>query len=162
MRKLKIGEGTPEKRAKVEEARQNYYKNRFHVKPSSDLLWQMQSIAKKFSVTFTVIRMKMVGGDYTESHSIMFSTALNNICFRMLGEGPHGGQDNACERARKWILDRGGVTAILSWGKIWLSAPGLFEWSGCHPMPPEFWLLPSYFPINPGNVQNFLSYSDQY
>jgi len=34
--------GTPEERAKVEEARQNFYNNRFQVKPSSDLLCRMQ------------------------------------------------------------------------------------------------------------------------
>jgi beta-amyrin synthase len=51
----------------------------------------------------------------------MFSTALSYICMRMLGEGPDGGQDNACARARKWILDHGGVTHIPSWGKTWLS-----------------------------------------
>ena len=34
--------GTPEERAEVEEARQNFYNNRYHVQPSSDLLWQMQ------------------------------------------------------------------------------------------------------------------------
>ena len=51
----------------------------------------------------------------------MFGTVLNYICLRILGEGPDGGQDNACARARKWILDRGGVTHIPSWGKNWLS-----------------------------------------
>ncbi|KAI3888391.1 hypothetical protein MKW92_006707 [Papaver armeniacum] len=40
---------------------------------------------------------------------------------RMLGEGPDGGKDDACARARKWILDHGGVTLIPSWGKTWLS-----------------------------------------
>jgi hypothetical protein len=34
--------GTPQERAKVEEARQNFYNNRFQVKPISDLLWRMQ------------------------------------------------------------------------------------------------------------------------
>ena len=51
----------------------------------------------------------------------MFCTALNYICLRILGEGPNGGRDDACKRARQWILDRGGVTYIPSWGKIWLS-----------------------------------------
>lgn len=51
----------------------------------------------------------------------MFCTALNYICMRILGEGPDGGQNNACSRARKWILDRGTVKAIPSWGKTWLS-----------------------------------------
>ena len=36
--------GTREERSKVEDARQNYYKNRYHVKPSSDLLWQQQVV----------------------------------------------------------------------------------------------------------------------
>ncbi|RVW23145.1 Cycloartenol Synthase [Vitis vinifera] len=34
--------GTPEERAEVEAARENFRKNRFPVKPSSDLLWRMQ------------------------------------------------------------------------------------------------------------------------
>ena len=36
--------GTPEERAEVEAARENFRKNRFPVKPSSDLLWRMQVI----------------------------------------------------------------------------------------------------------------------
>ncbi|KAL2921990.1 Beta-Amyrin Synthase 2, partial [Bienertia sinuspersici] len=29
---------------------------------------------------------------------------------------------------------------------------GLFDWSGCNPMPPELWLLPSFLPMHPGQV----------
>jgi beta-amyrin synthase len=45
---------------------------------------------------------------------------------RILGEGPDGGQDNACARARKWIREHGGVTYIPSWGKTWLSVRNFF------------------------------------
>ncbi|KAK8977583.1 hypothetical protein V6N11_013368 [Hibiscus sabdariffa] len=89
-------------------------------------------------------------GLYVGGHSSMFCTALNYICMRLLGITADGGVHNACERGRKWILDHGGVTAIPSWGKTWLSLLGVYEWSGCNPMPPEFWLFPSYFPIHPG------------
>lgn len=34
--------GTPQERAEVEEARQNFYNNRYKVKASSDILWRMQ------------------------------------------------------------------------------------------------------------------------
>ena len=34
--------GTPEERAEVESARENFWKNRYQVKPNSDLLWRMQ------------------------------------------------------------------------------------------------------------------------
>ena len=36
--------GTPEERAEVEAARENFWKNRYQVKPSGDLLWRMQVI----------------------------------------------------------------------------------------------------------------------
>ncbi|KAJ7982156.1 Terpene cyclase/mutase family member [Quillaja saponaria] len=91
-------------------------------------------------------------GLHIEGHSTMFCTSLNYICLRILGEGSDGGQDNACTRARNWILDHGGVTYIPSWGKIWLSILGLFEWSGCNPMPPEFWILPSFLPMHPAKM----------
>nr|POE45990.1 beta-amyrin synthase [Quercus suber] len=162
--------GTPEERAEVEEARQNFYKNRRQVRASSDLLWRMQFLREKnFKQTIPPIKIEDGGeitdekatnalrravhffaalqssdghwpaenagpmffippinedggwGLHLEGHSIMFCTVLNYICMRILGEGPDGGQDNACARARKWILDRGGVTHIPSWGKIWLS-----------------------------------------
>ena len=44
--------GTPEERAQVEAARQNFYNNRFHVKPSSDLLWRMQVFPSSLSVIY--------------------------------------------------------------------------------------------------------------
>ncbi|KAB2613204.1 beta-amyrin synthase-like [Pyrus ussuriensis x Pyrus communis] len=91
-------------------------------------------------------------GFHIEGHSTMFCTALSYICMRILGEGSDGGQDNACARARKWILDHGSVTHMPSWGKTWLSILGVFEWSGCNPMPPEFWILPSFFPIYPAKM----------
>ncbi|XAR69578.1 Beta-amyrin synthase [Bertholletia excelsa] len=91
-------------------------------------------------------------GFHIEGHSIMFCTVLSYICMRVLGEGPFGGHNNAVERGRKWIHDHGGVVAIPSWGKTWLSIFGLFDWSGCNPMPPEFWVLPSYLPMHPAKM----------
>ncbi|KAG5569829.1 hypothetical protein H5410_059595, partial [Solanum commersonii] len=91
-------------------------------------------------------------GLHIEGHSTMFCTTLNYICMRILGEGPDGGKNNACARARKWILDHGSVTAIPSWGKTWLSILGAFEWLGTNPMPPEFWILPSFLPMNPAKL----------
>ncbi|KAI3888347.1 hypothetical protein MKX03_003099 [Papaver bracteatum] len=91
-------------------------------------------------------------GFHVEGHSTMFGTVLNYICMRMLGEGPDGGQENACARALKWILDHGGATLIPSWGKLWLSILGLYDWAGCNPLPPEFWLLPKSFPVHPGKM----------
>ncbi|CAN1191090.1 Beta-amyrin synthase [Linum perenne] len=91
-------------------------------------------------------------GLHIEGKSIMLCTTLSYVCMRILGEGPNGGRDNSCERARNWILDHGGVTYMPSWGKTWLSFLGVYEWPGVNPMPPEVWLLPSFLPINPGKL----------
>nr|UBR57588.1 oxidosqualene cyclase [Panax ginseng] len=91
-------------------------------------------------------------GFHIEGHSTMFCTTLSYICMRILGEGPNGGVNNACARGRKWILDHGSVTAIPSWGKTWLSILGVYEWIGSNPMPPEFWILPSFLPMHPAKM----------
>lgn len=50
----------------------------------------------------------------------MFGTALSYVTLRLLGEDMDDG-DGAMQKARRWILHRGGLTSIPSWGKLWLS-----------------------------------------
>ncbi|KAG6676273.1 hypothetical protein I3842_15G144200 [Carya illinoinensis] len=90
-------------------------------------------------------------GLHIEGPSTMFGTVLNYVTLRLLGEGPNDGE-GTMERGRKWILDHGGATAITSWGKMWLSVLGAFEWSGNNPLPPEIWLLPYLLPLHPGRM----------
>ncbi|XP_027173656.1 lupeol synthase-like isoform X2 [Coffea eugenioides] len=91
-------------------------------------------------------------GLHIEGHSIMFGSVFNYITLRLLGEGPEDGEHMAMARGRKWILDHGGAVAIPSWGKFWLSVLGLYDWAGCNPVPPEFWLIPKFFPIHPAQM----------
>ncbi|KAB1213041.1 Cycloartenol synthase [Morella rubra] len=90
-------------------------------------------------------------GLHIEGPSTMFGTALNYVTLRLLGEGADDGL-GAMEEARIWILDRGGATAITSWGKMWLSVLGIYEWSGNNPLPPEVWLCPYILPCHPGRM----------
>ncbi|CAL8076652.1 unnamed protein product [Prunus armeniaca] len=96
-------------------------------------------------------------GLHIEGQSTMFGSALSYIALRLLGEDPDdddGEEDKAVAlaRARRWILDHGGALGIPSWGKFWLSVLGVYEWSGCNPLPPEFWLIPNISPIHPGKM----------
>ncbi|XP_057980689.1 lupeol synthase-like [Malania oleifera] len=91
-------------------------------------------------------------GLHIEGHSTMFGSVLSYIALRLLGEGPDDGEQMAAARGRKWILDHGGAVGIPSWGKFWLTVLGVYEWEGCNPMPPEFWLLPKISPIHPGKM----------
>ncbi|RVW69132.1 Cycloartenol Synthase [Vitis vinifera] len=87
-------------------------------------------------------------GLHIEGPSTMFGTVLNYVTLRLLGEGANDA-DGAMEKGRDWILNHGGATAITSWGKMWLSVLGVFEWSGNNPLPPEIWLLPYILPVHP-------------
>ncbi|CAL2244730.1 unnamed protein product [Prunus armeniaca] len=223
--------GTPEERAEVEEARENFYRNRFKVQPSSDLLWRFQTLRERnfkqeippvrigegeeitydqataayrraatfwnalqsphghwpaenagpnfyfpplvmaayipgyLNVIFTPEHKKEILR-YTYNHqnedggwglhiagpSMMFTTCLNYCMMRILGDGPDGGRDNACARARKWILDRGGAYYAASWGKTWMAILGVYDWEGSNPMPPEFWTYPTLLPFHPSKM----------
>ena len=52
------------------------------------------------------------------------------------------------QRAREFILSRGGVPRVRIFTKIWLSLFGQWEWKGTPMMPPELMFLPSWFPFN--------------
>ncbi|KAL6335701.1 hypothetical protein AAG906_032895 [Vitis piasezkii] len=222
--------GTPEERAEVEAARENFWKNRFPVKPSCDLLWRMQfargnpcaanlpqikvqdleEVTEKvvtttlrrslnfystmqahdghwpgdnggpmFLLPGLVITLHITGalnvvlsiehqremcrylfnhqnedggwGLHIEGPSTMFGTVLSYVTLRLLGEEGFG-VEGAMEKGRKWILDHGGATAIPSWGKMWLSVLGAYEWYGNNPLPPEVWLCPYILPIHPGRM----------
>ncbi|XP_020221338.2 cycloartenol synthase [Cajanus cajan] len=90
-------------------------------------------------------------GLHIEGPSTMFCTALNYVTLRLLGEDIDGGE-GAMQKARTWILHRGGVIYTPSWGKLWLSVLGVYEWSGMKPIPPEIWLLPYFIPFHPGRM----------
>ncbi|KAL6335651.1 hypothetical protein AAG906_030789 [Vitis piasezkii] len=222
--------GTPEERAEVEAARENFWKNRFQVKLSSDLLCRMQFARENpcalnlpqikvqdleevteevvtttlrrglnfystmqahdghwpgdyggpmFLLPGLVITLYVTGalhvvlsieqqremcrylcnhqnedggwGLHIEGPSTMFGTVLNYVTLRLLGEADFGAE-GAMEKGQKWILDHGGATAITSWGKMWLSVLGAYEWSGTNPLPPEMWLCPYILPVHPGRM----------
>ncbi|XP_004305790.1 PREDICTED: beta-amyrin synthase-like [Fragaria vesca subsp. vesca] len=226
--------GTPEERAEVEAARENYYQNRFKIQPSSDRLWRFQMLREKnfrqeippvrigegaeitfdqataayrraatfwnalqsphghwpaensgpnFYIPPMVMSLHLTGYlnvvfsaehkkeilRYTYNHqnedggwglhisgpSMMFTTCLNYCMMRILGEGPEGGRDNACARARKWILDRGGALYSASWGKTWMAMLGVYDCEGSNPMPPEFWTFSTLIPFHPSKMWCF-------
>nr|AGS16975.1 dammarenediol synthase II [Panax vietnamensis] len=93
-------------------------------------------------------------GSYIEGSSTMIGSVLSYVMLRLLGEGSAESDDGngAVERGRKWILDHGGAAGIPSWGKTYLAVLGVYEWEGCNPLPPEFWLFPSFFPFHPAKM----------
>nr|GME02467.1 dammarenediol II synthase-like [Ipomoea batatas] len=91
-------------------------------------------------------------GFYADGHSTMIGSGLSYVALRLLGEEAKDDDDAAIVRGRKWILDHGGATGIPSWGKLYFSVLGVYEWDGCNPIPPEFWLFPSKFIFHPAKM----------
>ena len=52
------------------------------------------------------------------------------------------------ERAREFILSKGGVPEVRIFTKIWLALFGQWPWEGTPVMPPEMILIPSWAPFN--------------
>ncbi|CAI9096989.1 OLC1v1033268C1 [Oldenlandia corymbosa var. corymbosa] len=199
--------GTPQERAQVENLRDEFRRNRFHVKLSANRLLRMQMTRDNSDDTYDIKLTKedrdvtkdvvteslkrglnyysqlqaadghwpcdMLGplfigptmnedggwGLNVEGHSTMFSSVMNYLALRLMGENLEEQDDTerreALALAQKWIIDHGTAIAIPSWGKYLLAILGVYEWSGCNPVPPEFWLLPSFSPISPGKMLSF-------
>ncbi|HEV2124620.1 MAG TPA: prenyltransferase/squalene oxidase repeat-containing protein, partial [Chloroflexota bacterium] len=74
-------------------------------------------------------------GLHPESGGYVFTTTLAYVALRLLGIGA---DDPLVARARDWLHRQpGGVLAIPTWGKFWLSMLGLYGYEGVSPFPPE-------------------------
>ncbi len=76
----------------------------------------------------------------------LFVTTLVYVAARILGVGA---DDPLIARARAFFVREGGVQAIPSWGKFWLSLVNLYAWEGVNPVIPELWRLPTVIPVHP-------------
>ncbi|KAD7479020.1 hypothetical protein E3N88_02156 [Mikania micrantha] len=114
---------------------------------------------KKEMIRYMYIHQNEDGGwgFYISGKSTMMGSALNYVALRLLGEpSPLDiDEDSALARGRKWILDNGGATSIPSWGKVYLAVVGVYKWEGNNPLPPEFWLFPSFLPYHPAKKWSY-------
>ncbi|WWC70811.1 uncharacterized protein I206_104763 [Kwoniella pini CBS 10737] len=85
-------------------------------------------------------------GLHTAAPPTVFGTVMNYVALRILGMGPDEGP---MTEIRALIHKQGGATGIPSWGKVWLSVLGAYEWDGVGSIPPELWLLPDWLPFSP-------------
>jgi squalene-hopene/tetraprenyl-beta-curcumene cyclase len=73
------------------------------------------------------------------------SSAKAYFALKLVGddlEAPH------MAKARRVILELGGLDACNSFTKIYLSIFGQYDWDKCPVVPPELMLLPDWFPVS--------------
>lgn len=72
----------------------------------------------------------------------MLCTSYNYVALRLLGENEDSPTNGGCiSKARKWILDHGGLTMVPAWGKMTF-AVNLFNLYSF--LPPFIFLVTSY------------------
>lgn len=103
-----------------------------------------EQMVKHFRVSRTP---EGVWGLHPESRGYVFFTTLAYVALRLLGVRP---EEPMLTAARNWLhAQKGGVLAVPSWGKFWLSALDLYEYEGVNPVPPEIFILPKALPFHP-------------
>ena len=88
-------------------------------------------------------------GSHLESPSTMFGSVLLYISCRLLGLPSN---HPSAVKGRTFIRDHGGAIMTSSWAKLYLCVLGCMEWEGHNSVPPEMWLLPSWFPFHPSRL----------
>lgn len=68
------------------------------------------------------------------------------VALRLAGDPADAGH---LRRAREWILDRGGLEGARVFTRMWMALFGLWPWERLPVLPPEMFLLPHRFPLNP-------------
>ena len=129
------------------------YGGPFFLLPGLVIVCHMTKVAlspahKDGMLTYMLNHQQLDGGWglHIEGPSTMFGTVMQYVACRTLGM--HRDAKEMCT-ARDFIHLHGGAVTVPSWCKFWLCVFGVYEWSGLNSIPPELWLLPTWFPFHP-------------
>jgi len=93
-------------------------------------------------------RQQLPDGTWSIYHggpSDLNATVEAYFALKLAGVSP---EEPAMDKARRFVLSRGGVPKVRIFTKIWLALFDQWDWRGVPVLPPELMLLPSRFPIN--------------
>ena len=94
-----------------------------------------------------------IGLHEESTQGTVFTSSISYVALRLLGEKPDRPQ---LEKMRAWIHSSGTPVKAASWGKFILALLNLYPWKGVTPVPPELYLLPTWFPLQPINISGYV------
>ena len=94
-----------------------------------------------------------IGLHEESARGAVFTSSISYAALRLLGEKP---DRTELVRLRNWIHRMGTPVKAAAWGKFILSILNLYDWSGVSPVPPELYLLPKWFPLQPINISGYV------
>jgi len=84
-------------------------------------------------------------GNWYESPPELSTTIEAYLALKLAGVSPETPEMAA---ARQYVLSQGGVDSARVFTKIWLAMMGEWDWQAVPMVPPEFVLLPHWFPVS--------------
>ncbi|KAI8569202.1 hypothetical protein RHMOL_Rhmol02G0260700 [Rhododendron molle] len=158
--------GTLEEREAVERARDDYQKNRSRVRPSGDVLMRMQLKKENSDIDLSIPPVRL--GEKEQVNYEAVTTALKKAvrlnCAIQSKDGHWPAENTGPHIYTPPMLISlyisGAISTVLTaeHKKEMIrylynhQVLGVYEWSGCNPLPPEFWLVPSFLPYHPAKM----------
>ncbi len=107
---------------------------------------EQEPIAKKCAAHLLNVQIPAGGWAMYPGGPIEISASVKAyFALKLTGHDPAG---EPLQRARAAILANGGADAVNSFTRFYLALLGQIEYEQCPVVPPEFMLLPKWFPIN--------------
>ena len=119
------------------------------------MVGEVDPARKKKAITYALSKQASDGswpsyhggpGDLSVSVQVYFALKLGGV----------SAEEPFMQKAREFILDKGGITGTKTLTKIWLAIFGQFDWRGTPSLPVEVVLFPNRFPFN---IYDFASWS---
>lgn len=99
-------------------------------------------------VTNYILSKQRVDGSWGQYYQAPGDVSTSVECYFALKLAGLSPELEQMQKARQFILSRGGVPKVRVFTKIWLALFGQWDWKGTPHMPPELIFLPSWFPFN--------------
>lgn len=87
-------------------------------------------------------------GSWAQYYQAPGNLSTSVECYAALKLAGVATDSDAMNKAREFILSKGGVPQVRIFTKIWLALLGQYDWKGVPAMPPELMFLPTWFPFN--------------
>ena len=99
-------------------------------------------------VTNYIVSKQCVDGSWGQYYEAPGDLSTSVECYFALKLAGYSTDSGPLQKAREFILAKGGVAQARVFTKIWLALFEQWDWKGTPNMPPEMMLLPSWCPFN--------------
>ncbi|MCD6338550.1 MAG: squalene--hopene cyclase [Verrucomicrobia bacterium] len=104
---------------------------------------------KSEGITRAILREQRPDGSWEVYHDAPMGDINTTVeCYAALRTAGFKAEDEPLRKARKWILDHGGLKMTRNFTRFWLALIGEWPWAATPAVPPELIYVPTWAPFN--------------